>query len=174
MFFILIFLIGVAADQALKQWAATSLDPLHPWVIIPGFFSLTHVINRGAAWSFLANQSWGIHVLTGISFLAFLALTYLVITTKERGTRSALLLMNIGCVGNLIDRALAQGVVDLFSFQFGSYSFPVFNLADVFLVLGVVGLLFFLFFPNAFPCLNKKPNQQNPFRASKDEEAQHG
>lgn len=138
MIYLLLFLIGVLADQLLKH-LAVGFQPAIP--VIPGFFELTYVTNRGAAWGFLQDRSWGIWLLLGISLISALLLAVLVIRANHPAYRYPLLLMLTGCVGNLIDRFLYQGVVDFLHFQFGTYSYPVFNLADIFLVLGVIGLM---------------------------------
>lgn len=136
----LLFLIGVAADQAVKLQTAQHIPFGSEIQIIPGFFSLAHVVNRGAAWSFLAGHSWGIHLLTGVSFVALIGLVYAALRLWYTAYRLPLIAMASGCLGNLIDRFLHQGVVDMFSFRFGSYQFPVFNVADILLVCGTLSL----------------------------------
>ena len=42
-----------------------------------------------------------------------------------------------GILGNFIDRVVRDGVVDYIGFQFGNYSFPIFNIADMAIVIGV-------------------------------------
>ena len=64
-------------------------------------------------------------------------------STKEKVNRFGLSLMAAGCAGNLIDRVLYRGVVDMFAFNFGSFHYPVFNVADICLVIGT--LIFVLF-----------------------------
>jgi signal peptidase II len=42
-----------------------------------------------------------------------------------------------GAVGNFLDRAIFGEVVDFLQFNFGEYTFPIFNLADSAIVGGV-------------------------------------
>lgn len=43
-----------------------------------------------------------------------------------------------GAIGNLIDRALHQGVVDFIDFHWQDWHYPAFNIADSAIVLGVI------------------------------------
>ena len=55
-----------AVDQLTKYWAVVHLKPIGSVAIVPGFFSLTYVENRGAAWGMLAGR----HIfLIGFSLL---------------------------------------------------------------------------------------------------------
>lgn len=60
---------------------------------------------------------------------------------KVRKTRRllplALALVLGGAVGNFLDRLLTGEVVDFLQFNFGSYTFPIFNVADSCIVVGV-------------------------------------
>ncbi|MNE88774.1 Lipoprotein signal peptidase [compost metagenome] len=49
----------------------------------------------------------------------------------------ALSLVLGGAVGNFLDRAVSGEVVDFLQFNFGSYTFPIFNVADSCIVVGV-------------------------------------
>jgi signal peptidase II len=49
----------------------------------------------------------------------------------------ALSLVLGGAVGNFLDRAISGEVVDFAQFNFGSYTFPIFNVADSAIVIGV-------------------------------------
>ncbi|MNJ80541.1 Lipoprotein signal peptidase [compost metagenome] len=40
-------------------------------------------------------------------------------------------------MGNFLDRAVSGEVVDFLQFNFGSYTFPIFNVADSCIVIGV-------------------------------------
>ncbi|MNJ64387.1 Lipoprotein signal peptidase [compost metagenome] len=48
----------------------------------------------------------------------------------------ALSLVLGGTFGNFIDRLLTGEVVDFLQFNFGSYTFPIFNVADSCIVIG--------------------------------------
>ena len=47
----------IAADQITKHWFVANLEMYEQIVVIPDLFSWTLAYNRGAAFSFLANES---------------------------------------------------------------------------------------------------------------------
>lgn len=149
-----LFIIFTAALVALDRWskywvlAHDGLQNGESIEIIPGFFYFTYTFNKGAAWSFLADKSWGIYVLTGISAIA--AVLFLIFLIKRSGwpflMPFSLSLILAGTVGNLIDRFFLQGVVDFLDFHFGSRHFPTFNVADSLIVVGIILLIIMLIF----------------------------
>src|SRR5699024_4346085 len=50
-------LLVIAADQATKHWFDANFDLYQQMAVIPDMFSWTLAYNRGAAFSFLANES---------------------------------------------------------------------------------------------------------------------
>ena len=52
--YICAILLMIAADQAVKYWAFTSLQAQQTIPLINGVFHLTYIENRGAAFSVLA------------------------------------------------------------------------------------------------------------------------
>ena len=139
----------VVLDQITKNIIVKKFELYQQKDIIKGFFSLYYTRNTGSAFSFLADKAWGIYVLTAISFIMSIAL-YIVllraIKLKDMITSFAFTLFIAGAVGNLIDRALYKSVVDFIRFDFGSYTFPIFNVADICAVCAtglLIGLLIF-------------------------------
>ena len=102
MIYLLIILLGIAADQAVKLSVIRHLQDGELLTVISNFFNITKTVNRGAAWSFLAGQAWGIYLLTAISAVALVVLLVCVYSTKEKVNRFGLSLMAAGCAGNLI------------------------------------------------------------------------
>ncbi|MFC4305666.1 signal peptidase II [Cohnella boryungensis] len=105
--------------------------------VIGDFFILTHIRNRGAAFGMLQEQR-----------LFFLTITVVVVggilwyLHRSYRTGTAMLLIALavilgGAVGNFLDRARYGEVVDFLQFNFGSYTFPIFNLADTAICIGV-------------------------------------
>lgn len=105
--------------------------------VLGDFFIITHIRNRGAAFGMLQEQR-----------LFFLLITTVVVAgiiwymQRSYRTGSPLLLLALGmilggAVGNFLDRALYGEVVDFLQFNFGSYTFPIFNLADSGICVGV-------------------------------------
>jgi signal peptidase II len=137
-------LFGIALDQLTKYLADHQLTYLKPSAVIPGFFDLLLVYNKGAAFSFLSTGGdftrW---LLTAISAIVSVVLIiYLKRTESSRYLlRSALLLILAGAIGNLVDRALIGYVIDFISLYHGEYRFATFNMADAFISVGAILLI---------------------------------
>jgi signal peptidase II len=112
--------------------------------IIPGFFRLTHVENRGAAFGLFADSpaQWKIAVLVLFSIVALVVVSALLWRNSHAMTTTGIGLALIlgGAVGNLWDRLLTGRVVDFLLFYIGRYQWPAFNVADSAIVCGA-GLL---------------------------------
>ncbi|MCD6027125.1 MAG: lipoprotein signal peptidase [Solimicrobium sp.] len=109
---------------------------------VTDFFNLVLAYNKGAAFSFLANESgWQRYMFTAIGIAAALFIIYLII--KHSGQRLfcvALALILGGALGNVVDRILYGHVIDFLDFYYARNHFPAFNLADSAICLGA-GLL---------------------------------
>ncbi len=126
--------IGILLDQITKFLASIYLDNID---IIPGFFSLTYVENKGAAWGILNNSTI---VLVGISVIVLLLISKYISSTIEFTKLSVVSygLLIGGIFGNLMDRIFRGFVIDFFNFNILGYHFPVFNIADTMIVIGVI------------------------------------
>lgn len=133
------------ADQASKWWVLAQLMPGERVVLIPGWFDLTLVFNRGAAFSFLADQSgWQRWFFTLVSLAAAFVLPWMITKTIDRPLScAALAFIWSGAIGNGLDRAIEGQVTDFFLFyrEAWHFYFPAFNIADSAITLGVVLLL---------------------------------
>ena len=58
----------------------------------------------------------------------------------------AFCLLSAGAIGNLIDRFALKYVIDYLRFDFGTYTFPIFNFADICAVVGTFLFIFVIFF----------------------------
>ena len=107
----------------------------HP---ITSFFNLVLVYNKGAAFSFLANQGgWQRYFFTAIGIAAALFIIYLL--KKHAGQRLfcwALALILGGAVGNVIDRLMYGHVIDFLDFHVNNWHWPAFNVADSAIFVG--------------------------------------
>jgi signal peptidase II len=143
-------IIIVAADQATK-WAIIEWVPLYDRVPINSFLNLTHQQNRGAAFSFLANESgwqrWFFVTLASAVSIVIIAWLWRIRTDGPFVLVAGLSLVLGGAVGNLIDRALLGYVTDFIQVWFGSWAFPSFNVADSAISVGaallIIDALFF-------------------------------
>lgn len=146
------FLLAVGVfflDQVTKLVVGLTL-PLHEGrVIIPGFFNLTHVENRGAAFGILSDSPSQMKILLLVVFsVVALAIIFFLLWRGAGNRRSGygLALIFGGAVGNLLDRLRQASVVDFLDFHLGGYHWPAFNVADSAIVLGASLLLFEIIF----------------------------
>jgi signal peptidase II len=134
----------VLFDQISKWLILHTLELYQNIHVFPGF-DLTLQHNKGAAFSFLAQQPgwqrWFFVGLAAIMSLAiFLWLTRLKENEKVEGLGLALILG--GAIGNLIDRLVFGHVVDFILLYYKDWQFPAFNIADSAICVGVVLLGF--------------------------------
>lgn len=156
-----LFLIAAAVVllDRLTKWIVAKDISLHDSIqIIPGFFKLTHVQNRGAAFGMFDQtpSPWITGILVLFSLAAMLVVS--VLLWKNSATFSApgvgLSLILGGALGNLWDRLFAGRVVDFLDFYIGAYHWPAFNIADTAIVVGaclLVGEIVFAKHPNQEP-----------------------
>ena len=111
--------------------------------IVHGFFDLTLLFNKGAAFSFLSSASgWQRWFFTAIGIAA--ALFIVVMLAKHSSQKlfsAALALIAGGALGNVIDRLIHGHVVDFLLFHWRDWSFPAFNVADSAITVGAVLLI---------------------------------
>lgn len=129
----------------LTKWLVAREIALHDSIqIIPGCFRLTHVENRGAAFSLFADSSspWRMWLLVGFSVVALIVVFALLWRDghTRRATGMGLSLILGGAFGNLWDRVATGRVVDFLLVYVGQYQWPAFNVADSAIVIGA-GLL---------------------------------
>ena len=138
-------------DQVTKLIVAKSIHLNDSVTVIPEFFRISHVLNRGAAFSLFANIRSPLAPL-GLLFFSLIVMTIItIILLKSRKvfsrTNVGLSLILGGALGNFLDRLLTGSVVDFLAFRLGSYHWPDFNLADSAIVVGSGLLLLDVFFP---------------------------
>ena len=143
-FHFLLAVLIVLLDRATKAVVAKNIS-LHDGIqVIPGFFRITHVENRGAAFGLFADSpaQWKIAMLVLFSIIALIVVTALLWRNSHVMTTTGIGLALIlgGAVGNLWDRLLNGRVVDFLLFYVGQYQWPAFNVADSAIVCGA-GLL---------------------------------
>jgi signal peptidase II len=136
-------LVIFALDQLTKWFVLQCIPAGDEIVVIPGFFSLVHRDNTGAAWSLFTGNNAVLALIAGVALVAlFLA---------RRQFHSHTLLGQLafglifgGIIGNLTDRLLPgrHAVVDFLYFYLQRRSasdlgFPAFNVADSAICTGV-------------------------------------
>jgi len=147
---LLIAVLVVALDRVTK-WSIARDIPLHDTrKLIAGFFYLTHVENRGAAFSLFADSpgEWKIAMLVMFSVVALVVVSALLWRSSHTMTTTGIGLALIlgGALGNLWDRLLSGRVVDFLLFYLGTYQWPAFNVADSAIVCGAALLVIEILF----------------------------
>jgi signal peptidase II len=137
-------IIGVVLvlDQLTKYLVEKGIRMYDVIPVLPGFFNLTHVRNKGAAFSLFSTMpDWfrSAFFIT-VTLVAVAALAVLISRTSERLLVAAFSLIAGGAVGNVIDRIRFGEVVDFIQWYYKSYYWPSFNVADSAISIGV-GLL---------------------------------
>ena len=111
--------------------------------VVHGFFDLTLLFNKGAAFSFLSSASgWQRWFFTGIGIAAALFIVVMLARhSSQKLFSAALALIAGGALGNVIDRLIHGHVVDFLLFHWRDWSFPAFNVADSAITVGAVLLI---------------------------------
>lgn len=136
--------IGLILLDQLTKWVITAALVYGDSIpVIDGFFSISHVLNTGAAWGVLSDHTW---LLSVVTFLACMVLIYLLCVSIHKGLMASLVMILSGALGNLADRIFRGEVVDFLSFRFGSYNFPSFNVADICITCGCILLVIIVVF----------------------------
>jgi signal peptidase II len=143
-----IFLISLPLyllDQLTKSYVMWTINPeQQPYAIIPGFFSLIHITNTGAAFGSFKNIENSNNVFIGLSILALLFVAILLLRrhrSPDTWRDFSLALLLAGVLGNLTDRLLYGHVIDflLFDLHFPyAHPWPAFNVADSCICVAVV------------------------------------
>ena len=150
--FFLIFISGgiILSDQVTKIIVEKTFKLYESVVILEGFFSLTYILNPGAAFGFLADQNATFRMIffLSVSVIALVLLGAFFRDTPEEDTLglTAISLLFGGAIGNLIDRIRLGEVIDFLDFYIKEYHWPAFNVADSAITVGISLLIFHLFF----------------------------
>lgn len=141
----------IVVDQLSKYLIVKDLGLFEQKVFIKDFFSFYYVRNTGSAFSMFANRSWGIYLLSIVSLLMSFVIIYGIYKTLRHRSfflKAALVMLLAGALGNLIDRIRLRYVVDFLRFDFGDWTFPIFNFADMCAVGGTAVLILLVIFGN--------------------------
>jgi signal peptidase II len=133
--------LAFALDQASKWWIMATLPEHRAITVIPGYFDLINIRNRGAAFGFLNRPDieW--------QFWLFLAATIVavgaILTLARNARHEPVFFMGLGCIlggalGNLVDRLRFRAVVDFLDFHIGALHWPAFNVADTAICIGAL------------------------------------
>ncbi len=130
----------IVLDQASKHWFEHNLSLYEQIVVIPDLFSWTLAYNKGAAFSFLADQDgWQRWFFALVALVASVVLFIWMkrLKSHERLLAAGLALVLGGALGNLYDRVVLGHVVDFILVHWQNrWFFPAFNLADSAITVG--------------------------------------
>lgn len=147
-FYFFLILLVLIADQSTKIIVSKTITPHTNKVVIPGFFNLSHIHNRGAIFGFFSQSGkpFVYILLTVASLLALILVVYYFFKTpsSEKTMKISLSLILGGALGNLIDRVIRGYVVDFADFYIGRWHWPSFNVADSCITIGAFLLIFVL------------------------------
>ncbi len=140
----------IGADQLVKYWAATSLQPKGSIDFIHfGSFKiidLTYLENNGALFGSMSGHRW---FLIGFTATVIIAGIFVFFKTRNRSKvlSTAMALFIAGGIGNLIDRIRLGYVIDMFEIKL--FRFAIFNVADICVVIAVALLFIYIIFIDA-------------------------
>ena len=120
-------------DQVTKFVVLKTISPDSHIAVIPGFFDLVQVHNRGAAFGLLRDHPWIFLILASA---ALVVLAFITITRRvtQPLTLVAVAILAAGVAGNLVDRLIHGHVIDFLSFDLHvpfANPWPAFNVADM-------------------------------------------
>ncbi len=140
----------ILLDQLTKFYIQKSMKLHQSIKVIDGFFDITYVLNKGAAFSFLADKPEGFTIpfFVIVSVIAIGIIGFLFYKTEKNDYISliAFALLLGGSIGNLIDRLRHGAVTDFLDFYIKQYHWPAFNVADSAITTGISLFLFSLIF----------------------------
>ncbi|MDF2943567.1 MAG: hypothetical protein K0S01_2425 [Herbinix sp.] len=142
---LILFLVLIGIDQAVKFWVKATIMDNDPIVIIPKILNLDYHQNSGAVWGIMSGKVSFLKILT---FFILLFIVYLYFKIPKDKKYNPLKIISVfilaGAVGNLIDRIYLGYVVDFIYFEI--INFPLFNIADSYLTVSSVLLFLFAIF----------------------------
>ncbi|MEN6560596.1 MAG: signal peptidase II [Acidobacteriota bacterium] len=139
----------IALDQATKNLVARKL-PLYDSVpVIPGFFNITRVHNKGAIFGTFSQTGntlvFALLTAASLAALAFVVYYFFKTPASDKLMKVSLTLIMAGAVGNQFDRLVRGYVVDFLDFYVGKAHWPFFNAADSCITIGACLMLVVLF-----------------------------
>ncbi len=135
-------------DQLTKAVILHTIPLYRSVEVIPNFFNIVHVQNRGAAFGFLNNpdSSWQFW-LFAVATVVALGMVYSIARTTpySKFQNYCFGLIVGGALGNFLDRVRFQAVTDFLDFYVGAWHWPAFNVADIAITLGAIGAAWYIF-----------------------------
>ncbi len=133
-------IVAFAVDQAAKTYVdmTTHLGWSHE---VTSFFNLVHILNPGAAFSFLAGAGgWQRWFFLAIALVASAWLVWQLSRPLRKLEGLSYSLILGGALGNAFDRAVRGQVIDYLDLHLRGWHWPAFNIADMAIVGGAIAL----------------------------------
>ncbi|RMD46911.1 MAG: signal peptidase II [Aquificota bacterium] len=139
--FLFVSLIVIFLDLLTKSIAAKVLSN-QDISVIPGFFDLTLVWNRGAAFGVLGHAPEFVRKLILIFASGIAVVVAIIYSYKKRDQLHPVQLFSLalitgGAIGNLYDRIFLGAVRDFIDIHIKNYHWPAFNIADSSITIGI-------------------------------------
>jgi len=133
-------------DQVSKWLAINHLEPHQILSVIPGFFNIILVKNRGMAFGIFSQARSGFYyyflISTTIAAIVVILFFFFYWTKRnQKWLTVGLSLILGGAIGNLIDRVRLGYVIDFLDFFLKDYHWHTFNVADSAVTVGTFWLL---------------------------------
>jgi len=147
--YFLFILVMIALDQAAKFVISQTVELYESRTVIPGFFNITRIHNRGAIFGAFnqSNNQIVFLALTAASLLALGLVVFYFFKTppSDRLMKISLALIMAGALGNLLDRITRGFVIDFLDVYIRRSHWPFFNVADSCISVGAVLMLLIFF-----------------------------
>jgi signal peptidase II len=154
-YFVMIAILLVA-DQWSKALIARNIILHSSKEVIPGFFQIVHIRNKGAIFGFFSQSgNRYVYLLLTLASMAALGLVvyyFFKAPPEERWLKISLSLIMAGALGNFIDRVFKGYVIDFLDFSVKGWHWPSFNLADSCISIGAILLIFIFLFKRSPTC----------------------
>lgn len=134
--FAAIVAVTLIVDQFSKYLITSGMETGESLAVFPPVFYITYVLNPGAAFGMLPNQT-NLFIIVSMLVITGVLIGYRFLPRERVWTYIALGMVAGGAMGNLIDRVRMGLVIDFLDFRV----WPVFNLADSAIVIGAVILV---------------------------------
>ncbi len=122
-----------ATKAAIVAWV--DYGARHEWLPV---LNIVHVLNRGAAFSFLHDAGgWQRWFFIAIALVVSVFLVFMI--RRDGTTRAERISFGLilgGALANMIDRVARGAVVDWIDVHWGPHHWPAFNVADIGITLG--------------------------------------
>jgi len=130
-------------DQASKLYVDTRFELYESVPVIRGWFHLTYIRNKGAAFGIFADSAVRVPFFIGVTIIALLVIFWYLrrLRADQQLAAFSLALIFAGALGNFIDRVRFGEVIDFLDVFWRNYHWPAFNVADSAICVGVALLI---------------------------------